>query len=173
MTSFCQKMNVFLSPFVSPAFSSPHLFLSGVTTGQEGKCFPLGFSLLPPHCNSIHSLYFNPSHHICPIFYVLRVICMYAPVCVCEWVCVTGCGGYNHPLFGSFRIHVFISQIEVNWKIFTDHIFSTFSSVWNIHILQYASKPGVFFVCVCFWKPWKPYSQRDLMSLVTPSSLQG
>lgn len=64
----CQTMNAFLSAFVFPAFSSPHLCLSGVTTGLEGKYLSLSYSLMPPHCTSIHTLYLNPSPHICPIF---------------------------------------------------------------------------------------------------------
>lgn len=84
-----QMTNSLLSPFVFPAFPSLLLFFSGVTTGQEGKYFSVSYSLIASHSNSIHTLYFNPSPHICLI---LLWLCMamdfgachgiWTPVCV-------------------------------------------------------------------------------------------
>lgn len=73
-----QLMNEFFSPFVFSTFSSPHLFLPGVTTGQGGKYFSVSCSLMSSQCTSILTLNLNPLPHICPIL----------NVSVCLWVCL-------------------------------------------------------------------------------------
>lgn len=78
--------NSLLSPFVFPAFPSLLLFFSGVTTGQEGKYFSVSYSLIGSHSNSIHTLYFNPSPHICLILlwlWILELVMEFGLLCVC------------------------------------------------------------------------------------------
>lgn len=78
-----QMTNSLLSPFVFPAFPSLLLFFSGVTTGQEGKYFSVSYSLIASHSNSIHTLYFNPSPHICLILLWLCMAMEFGLLCVC------------------------------------------------------------------------------------------
>lgn len=72
---FHHSLSLWLSP-------PPHPLLSGVTTGQEGKYFSLSYFVMPPRCSFIHTLYLNPSRHICQVFY--------ASACVpCVSVCMS------------------------------------------------------------------------------------
>ncbi len=141
-------MKAFLSPF-----ASSHLFLSGVTTGQEGKYFSLCYSLMPSHRGSIHPLYFNPSRHICQIFHVSVSVYMHMCVCVCVRVRMCVCalwavGGIIIPLsraYGfmqsshskNFRHHIFkvlircVEHVQLFCSMHLIRVFCVFKSHGN------------------------------------------